>query len=570
MVKENKSSRTKAQTVQDRQNSTPRRESEKGDSQATTLVSLAASAEKFHDGGGEAYARIDQDGHREVWRIGSKAFKNWLQRKYWMATNTAPNSQALQDAIGVLRGQACYEGPLRETAVRISGTDDCIWIDLANEEWQAIRIDANGWQVVDNPDVTFLRPRGVLPLPTPVRGGSLDELREFINVSDDADFMLIIAWLVAALRPRGPYPVLSINGEQGSAKTTLCRIVRSLIDPNKAGLRSAPKDERDLMIAGSNGHIVALENLSKIPDWLSDALCRLSTGGGFGTRELFSDGEEKLFEGQRPVLLNGITELCTRSDLLDRAICVSLSAIPENKRTTESALWARFESIRGRILGALLDAVSHACAAQAEVRLTSLPRMADFATWVVAAEPALPWKPGAFLCAYQGNRAIANESAIESSILSGPLFSFMEGRNAWEGTATDLKSALEQEADERVVKSKDWPKKAHFLSGEIKRIAPNLRRSGLDVEFGKESGKRFIRIMRTAAHNSVQSDPSVHAPENDGAGSTHMDDAGRSLDAQNDDGVFDSFGELHDRDAPDEDSQDCSEIDFTWLDESHL
>lgn len=166
MVEKPKSSRTKVQTGQDRRKSTQRREPEKGDSQATTLVALAANAEKFHDGSKEAYARIDQDGHREVWRIGSKAFKYWLQRKFWMVMGTAPNAQALQDAIGVLRGQAIFDGQLRETAVRISGNDDCVWLDLANEKWQAVRIDANGWQIVDNPDVTFVRPRGVLPLPS--------------------------------------------------------------------------------------------------------------------------------------------------------------------------------------------------------------------------------------------------------------------------------------------------------------------------------------------------------------------------------------------------------------------
>ena len=237
------------------------------------------------------------------------------------------------------------------TAVRVAGDDDVIWLDLANESWQAVRIDANGWRIVDNPDVAFVRPRGVLPLPTPEPDGSLDDFRKLVNVESDEDWILIVAWLVASLRPSGPYPALSVNGEAGAAKSTLCRILRGLVDPNVAAIRSAPRDERDLVIAGSNGHVIALENISKIPDWLSDALCRLSTGGGFGTRELYSDGEEKLFEGQRPVILNGINELCTRSDLLDRAICVSLPAIPENKRTTESDLWQAYERIRGRTLG---------------------------------------------------------------------------------------------------------------------------------------------------------------------------------------------------------------------------
>ena len=186
-------------------------DSDKSESQASTLVALAGDAVLFHDGD-EAYAQISEGGHREVWRIGSKACKYWLQRKYWIVTSKAANSQALQDAIGVLRGQALFEGLQRKTAVRISGNDDTIWLDLANDNWQAVRIDASGWRVVENPDVAFVRPRGVLPLPTPISGGSLDELRELVNVASDDDWILIVAWLVAALRPSGPYPALSVNG----------------------------------------------------------------------------------------------------------------------------------------------------------------------------------------------------------------------------------------------------------------------------------------------------------------------------------------------------------------------
>ena len=545
------------------------RDGEKAESQASTLVALAGDVVLFHDSENEAYARIPVSGHFETWRLSSKSFKFWLLSKFWTITRSAANSQAVQDAIGVLRGQALFEGKQHATAVRVSGNDDCIWLDLANDKWQAVRIDAEGWRVVNKPDVSFIRPRGVLPLPNPETGGSLDELRDLVNVPDDNDWILILAWLVASFRPSGPYPVLSINGEQGSAKSTLCRMLRAMVDPNVAALRSGPRDERDLVIAGSNGHIVALENLSKVPDWLSDALCRLSTGGGFGTRELFSDNEEKLFNGQRPVMLNGITELCTRSDLLDRAIVISLPAIGEQKRTAESDLWTAFESIRGRTLGALLDAVSQACSACADVRLDSLPRMADFATWVVASEPALPCDAGDFLRAYSRNRSSANETAIEGSVLSGPLSVFMESRDEWQGTASALRDELETIAGERVVKDKDsdWPKKPHLLSGELKRIAPNLRRTGIDVQFGKAGGKRFVRLMRTGTQNSVHSVQCAQTPENAGDSwtlGTLLDAAGRS---QDEDSVHDSASVLQGLDAvdaQDADSQDCSDIDLSW------
>ena len=576
-VKNNSSTGRKSSQQQTRKQ--PRSTGSKGqtferqDSQASMLVALVGDAELFHDGH-ESFARIEIAGHLETWRIGAKAFRYWLQSKFWSSYQTAANSQAVQDALGALRGKALFEGEQKATAVRVASGEDGIWIDLANGSWQAVKADASGWRVEDNPDAVFVRPRGMLPMPTPERGGSLDELRALLNVESDDDWLLILGWLVAALFPFGPYPVLSVNGEQGSAKSTLCRFLRALVDPNEAALRSAPRDERDLVIAATNGHIVALENLSRIPDWLSDALCRLATGGGFGTRELFTDGEEKLFSGQRPVILNGITETATRSDLLDRAISISLPAIPDTKRTTESDLWARFERIRGRVLGALLDAVVQAYSAKSDVRLSSLPRMADFATLVVAAEPKLPCQPGDFLRAYQGNRASANESAIESSVLSGPLLEFMKARNEWRGTATELKEALEQQAGERVVKGQDWPKRAHQLAGELKRIAPNLRRTGIEVEFGKSTGRRFVLLTRTLTGKSAPSDQSAQPSGTTGDSETYEDFPGRTQDDQGNGSVQDLSGNslsLDAADAVDAESHHCSDdhpIDFGWINDA--
>src|SRR5262249_36585210 len=156
---------------------------------------------------------------------------------------------------------------------------------------------------------------------------------------DDA-WMLLVGYSCACVRPQGPYPVLVEVGEQGSAKTTLGTLVKQLIDPNKAALRSEPRDERDLMIAASNGWVVAFDNLSYLPHWLSDALCRLSTGGGFGTRQLYSDDEERLFDAKRPVLLTSIEDVVTRGDLLDRSLFLELESIEEEKRRTEEEMRA--------------------------------------------------------------------------------------------------------------------------------------------------------------------------------------------------------------------------------------
>ena len=171
-----------------------------------------------------------------------------------------------------------------------------------------------------------------------------------IGADDDEQWMLLVEWLIGTFHPRGPYPVLALHGHQGSAKSTTSRVLRALVDPNTTPLRAEPRDAHDLIIAASNGWVVNLDNLSHLPIWLSDAICRLSTGGGFSTRELCSDADETLFDATRPVILNGIEELAVRGDLLDRALLLYLPEIPKDLRKREAVLWQQFEEVRPKVL----------------------------------------------------------------------------------------------------------------------------------------------------------------------------------------------------------------------------
>jgi hypothetical protein len=167
-------------------------------------------------------------------------------------------------------------------------------------------------------------PAGMLPLPIPQPGGSIEQFALFLNLPSRNDFVLVVAWLLAALRPSGPYPLLAISGEQGSAKTVLSKMLRALVDPNGAPVRTLPREERDLFIAANNGHVLAFDNVSGLPPWLSDSLCRLASGGGLAVRQLYTDQDEVLFDAARPIILNGIEDIITRPDLADRAIFLTL------------------------------------------------------------------------------------------------------------------------------------------------------------------------------------------------------------------------------------------------------
>ena len=257
----------------------------------------------------------------------------------------APSSEALQSALNVIEAKAHFDAPERAVHIRVGGLDGRLYLDLGDETWRAVEIDATGWRVIDNPPVRFRRAAGMQPLPVPVAGGSVETLRSFLNVQSDADFVLVVAWALACLRNRGPYPVIVLSGEQGSAKSTFSAILRALLDPNTAPLRALPREDRDLFIAASNGHVLAFDNVSGLPAWISDTLCRLATGGGFAVRQLYTDQDEVLFDAARPVILNGIEDIVTRPDLADRAVFLTLEPIPEERRRPEAGIVGR---VRGR------------------------------------------------------------------------------------------------------------------------------------------------------------------------------------------------------------------------------
>jgi hypothetical protein len=456
--------------------------------------------ELWHDGC--TFATVKVDGHIANFSIKSSSYRRWLTRTYGQKNirkvgdklcPAAPSAQAVNEAINAIDA-AAVGGPERQAAIRVAGHNGSIYLDLGQPEWSAVEISSDGWRIIDAPPARFIRPMGLRPLPTPVRGGNILELRKFLNVATDADFVLVVAWLLAALRPVGPYPVHIINAEHGAGKTLTCRVIRRLIDPNSAELRSAPRDERDLLLAAKNGWIVALDNLSYVKNDLSDAICRIATKGGFATRALYTDGEEYLLEVSRPVLLNGIPALASRPDLADRAVVILLPTISEDKRQSEEEFWRDFQSAAPRILGALLDGVCGALRLLPSIQLHNPTRMMDFAKWSEAACQALGAAPGVFEAAYAANRSTANQDALDADPVAGAVIDLMAGKGHFLGTATELLSKLKNVV---MPTSGDryWPKDGARLSGRLRKLAPCLRQVGIEILFDAHRD-RLIEIKR--------------------------------------------------------------------------
>ncbi len=450
---------------------------------ARKLLLLVQDVELFYTSDNTAYATVLINANKENIPVKSEEFGDWLNSRYFESEDDIAPSNAIKEVKDVLSGTAKLKGKLEDIFIRVAEFDGVIYLDLADKARHAVAIKESGWEIVKNAPVKFIRPDGMVPLQIPERGGSINELKLFLNINND-DFVLIASWLVACLRLNQPHPALIFQGEQGTAKSTAAKVIRRIIDPNMAPLRSLPKDERDLMIAAENSAVLCFDNVSFLKSELSDSLCRIITGSGYATRKLYTDRSETIFSLIRPIMINGIGDLINRSDLLDRSIIINLKPLP--KRKAEREFWNEFDALLPKILGALLDATSFALA---NLNLTvnefkndnvELPRMADFTLWASAAEPSFGFSSGEFIDCYRKNRRAVNDAVVDLDMVAGLISRFVEKNVEWKGLPAQLYEDLKSFADDSLVHSRDFPKDPRSLGGRLARIAPNLRARGIE------------------------------------------------------------------------------------------
>jgi hypothetical protein len=444
--------------------------------------------ELFRDGQGIAFVDIYVAGRRETYRISSKEFRQRLALDLSQRTRKPPAAAGLKCRIELLEGKALQpESPVREVYVRAACVGDRIYIDLGDASWSAIEIRADEWRIVQYPPVRFVRTTGMLPLPMPQSGGSLETLQTLINVRDADDFVLVVGWLLNALRGGGSHPILVLIGGEGTAKSTLLRILQTLIDPNCTPLGELPRTERELTTLASRRYVQPFDNVSAPSVRISNALCRLSTGAG-----------------ARPIILNSIDDLVTRPDLADRCLFIRCDTIPEERRRPETELLDEFEKGRAQIFGVLLEALSYGLRILPDTKPDRLPRMADFALWTMACEGAF-WAPGTFAAAYAANRAEAVEKLIGSDPVMAAIRRLAARRQEWTGTASELDQYL-RVLTGNVDSSKAWPPDSPRLATRLRQLAPSLNKLGVDVSFSRSGHDRtrLITITTRTAKPDVQ------------------------------------------------------------------
>lgn len=328
----------------------------------------------------------------------------------------------------------------------------------------------------------------MLPLPIPKRGGSWEMLKPLINSFDPENFALLVAWIVSTLSPVGPYAILMTSGEKGSWKSTTCEIARMIVDPVESPRRTLPESERDLMVEAMAQWIVAYDNLSGITRKQSDMLCRLSTGGGSSQRRLHSNAEQVVLSAIRPQVLNGIVNLGTYPDLLSRGLAVALPVVPAGMAAAEGDVRNQFESVWPKLLGLVCDAASAALRNLPSVKISELPRMADFTRWVYAAAigGTLPFTGDEFLAIYEDNRKLAFIDTLEAAPFARSIQKLMEQIPEFVGTAEELRLELNRRFGSEISRY-PWSMSNEKIGNQINDMGSVIREAGIKLERFRES-----------------------------------------------------------------------------------
>ena len=477
------------------------------------LLQICDEAVVWQTPDGTPHVTVPVDGHFEHHPLLSREFQNWMLQRFAkdFTRNGRPASASetvIRDVRATVEARGFLDKITYRAELRSISHEDTIYIDLGTPDRSVIVVRADGFQIETASPIPILRSKRTAEFSMPGTRGSWEPLRKLLGHLDEDTFILFVSSCLSALLPWGPYPILVLSGEQGCGKSTLARVAGRLTDPVTGDLLQPPANDRDLIAAARSNRVLAFDNVSSMKPELADSFCRLSTGAEIGGRALYTDHDMASFSASRPVILNGIPDLAARGDLADRAIFLHLPKL--ESRITERDWKREVEAILPATLTAFLEAI--VCGLR-NVASTETPdvRMADFAQFIQAAEPALPWSRGQFLEAYRTNRAAASAILTEGDCVANALLEFMNTQGAsWSGLASDLYGLLSKisKRDRRLPRG--WPGNTRWFSERLRRATPALRAMGLDVRDRRKRDGMHITVSRL--DTSATSDSCQHGP----------------------------------------------------------
>lgn len=480
-------------------------------SQADRLIqyALATEAPLFLDQTGAPHVLINST---EATPLNTRCYP-WLRGLMWDAEGITLGSEPLRAVVGTLAAFALRSGDERELHTRAAMHEGALYYQLGPGRF--VHVDESGWRIVNTAPVLFRSIPNLKPLPDPVEGGYLEAVKGYVNLKTERDSRMFVAYTVSVVLPHIPRPILQTTGVQGSGKTTLGRLIKRTLDPTMP--EAVRVDHRDFVQNASHVYLLLLDNLNSLPEWAVDILCRLVTGEADAKRSLYTDDEDFIYQMRRGVILNGINAPAERGDIQDRTLPVELERIPDHKRTSEASLWESFEAEHPKLLGAIFGTLSDALAALPTISLRKRPRLADWGEYAAAIYEVMGWGTEQFITDWGQVVKAQNQGTLDGSPVAQTVLSFMEGRNRYEGSSSDLHGKLVEEAEKLNIdtkKDKTWPKSSSWLWRRLKEVLPMLAAMGIRADkVEKETGSKIILERTTSGPEPDPPDPGSKAGE---------------------------------------------------------
>jgi hypothetical protein len=429
---------------------------------------------------------------------------SWLRRLMWEHEERAVNGEYLKTASGTLAAHAEFSSNVRELHTRGAWQEGVLYYEL--RPGRVVKVGASGWGFAENPPVLFRHFPNLKPLPDPEPGGEVRSLAGYANLKTNRDKRLFTAYAATLALPHVGRPIFNASGAMGSGKTTIQRLLKRLLDP------TAPEtvrfDPRDFLQKASHAFAVMLDNQNTIPEWAADTLCRLVTGEADSKRRLYTDDEDVIVELRRVVLLNGINVPTDRGDVLDRSLVVELERIPDSERKTEEELWERFEAEHPKLLGALFSVLAEAIALKSSIKLSRRPRLADWGEYAASVYEVMGWGAEQFLEDWSEIVKVQNQATLDGSPVAQAIIKFMEDKDEYTATSSELHSKLKVMAAQLgvdVERDKAWPKSARWLWRRIKEVLSVLVAAGIEASRRDAEKATQITLRRMPTNDSSDS-----------------------------------------------------------------
>lgn len=421
---------------------------------------------------------------------------SWL---YFETTNRTKGiaKEAVSQTIHLLAAKARAEAPRVPLWNRVAEHEGAFYYDLKNG--RTVEITPDGWRVVSEPPVYWREFDHSLPQPDPVKGGCPFKILDFVNVAPEHRLLFVVS-VISALVPRIPRAVMNFQGCQGSGKSSACRVVKMVVDPSIATVTPLPATEEELGLIIHRHHVVAAgENASGLPDRMSDFIAAAVTGCAFERRALFTNSDAVIFPASFPLFIfSAIVQIIKRADLGERTVTYRLEMIDPTNRREEGELWQAFEKSLPGILGGMMEALSRAMAIFPAVKLSRLPRLADWGRWSYCIAEALGGRGAEFLRAYADNAAMQTADLHETDTLLAAIVQRMDTAGELDGNFREVLSILHEIA-QPAKNDRSFPSSARSFRGHLERLRVPLLDMGITftIRDGRTNRGRIVTFAKS-------------------------------------------------------------------------